>query len=529
MKKIFLCLGLFVCLFACARPELKDALVVVHRGEMESLDPVYSYDGITHGMLINVYDTLLKFKGSSLTDLIPSISTQVPSKENGLISADGRTYTFPIRKGVKFHDGTELTPEDVRYSILRFLLSDVSGGPSSLLLEPILGVSSTRNSEGEIIVDFKQAANAVRVEGDNVVITLKRPFAPFLSILARWSYIISKPWAVSRGAWDGTEETWKDFNNFSKDSSPLFKESNGTGPFQIERWDIASKSVVLRANEQYFDGAYDNLPRLRTDPVIFFTRNINMQANPDVGSGKMDGQGIPSDFFADKDLRLGFLYAFDYEAFLTESMDGRGQRAIGPAPQGLVPQDESFKRYEFDLKKAEEHFKKAYNGQVWEKGFKFTITYNTGGEMRQIATEILKRNVEKLNPKFQIDLRGVTWPAFLEKTAKRQMPMWSRGWVADYADAHNFYFPFLHSHGRYALSQGYQNPQNDVLIERAVAETDLSKRNAIYKQLHNIMHQDAMQLYTVHPTGLWAMRRNVKGFTDNPVYMGIYYYPMYKE
>jgi len=576
MKKLFLLLGLFVCLMACTRPELKDALVVVHRGEMESLDPVYSYDGITHGMLINVYDTLLKFNGSSLTDLIPSISTQVPTRENGLISADGRTYTFPIRKGVKFHDGTELTPEDVRYSILRFLLSDVSGGPSSLLLEPILGVSSTRNSDGEIVVNFKEAARAVRVEGDNVVITLKRPFAPFLSILARWSYIISKPWAVSRGAWDGTEETWKEFNNFSKDSSPLFKASNGTGPFQIERWDIASKSVVLRANEAYFDGApqlktifmrtveepstvrlmletgdadvaeispkfinqlkgnpdvsvYDNLPRLRTDPVIFFTRHINMQANPDVGSGKMDGQGIPADFFADKDLRLGFLYAFDYEAFLTQSMDGRGQRALGPAPQGLVPQDETFKHYEFDLKKAEEHFKKAYNGQVWEKGFKFTITYNTGGEMRQIATEILKRNVEKLNPKFQIDLRGVTWPAFLEKTAKRQMPMWSRGWVADYADAHNFYFPFLHSHGRYALSQGYRNPANDVLIERAVAETNLQKRNAIYKQLHNQMYEDAMQLYTVHPTGLWAMRRNVKGFTDNPVYMGIYYYPMYKQ
>lgn len=576
MKKILLFLGLFTCLFACTHPELKDALVVVHRGEMESLDPVYSYDGVTHGMLINVYDTLLKFNGSSLTELIPSISTQVPTQENGLISADGRTYTFPIRKGVKFHDGTELTPEDVRYSLLRFLLSDVSGGPSSLLLEPILGISSTRNSDGEIIVDFQEVARAVRIEGDNLVITLKRPFAPFLSILARWSYIVSKPWAVSRGAWDGTEETWKAFNNFSKDTSPFFKESNGTGPFQIERWDIAGKTLVLRAHEDYFAGApqlktifmrtveepstvrlmletgdadvaeispkfikqlkgnpqvavHDNLPRLRTDPVIFFTRHINMQANPDVGSGKLDGQGIPSDFFADKDLRLGFLYAFDYEAFLTQSMDGRGQRAIGPAPQGLVPQDETFKRYEFDLKKAEEHFKKAYNGQVWEKGFKFTITYNTSGEMRQIATEILKRNVEKLNPKFQIDLRGVTWPAFLEKTAKHQMPMWARGWVADYADAHNFYFPFLHSQGRYALSQGYQNTENDNLIERAVAETNLSKRNALYKQLHNQMHEDAMQIYTVHPTGLWAMRKNVKGFADNPVYMGIYFYPMHKE
>lgn len=576
MKKILLLLSAVFVFGACTKQTAPDTLIVAHKGEMESLDPVYSYDGVTHGMLINVYDTLLRFDGSSLTRLVPSLATQVPSVENGLLSDDGRTYTFPIRAGVKFHDGRELTPEDVRYSLLRFLLSDVSGGPSSLLLEPILGVSSTRNDKGEITVNFQDAARAVRVDGNNVVITLKRPFAPFLYILARWGYVINKSWAVERGAWDGREETWKQFNNFAKDTSPLFNQANGTGPFQIARWDIAAKRLTLAANENYFAGAprlktilmmtvdeastlrlmlesgdadvaeispkfisqlkgsstidlYDNLPRLRTDPVIFFTLDINMDANPDVGSGKLDGQGIPSDFFADKDLRQAFAYAFDYEAFLKESMEGRAEMAIGPAPAGLVNYDSSFKRYTFDLKKAEEHFKKAWGGKVWEKGFKFTITYNTSGEMRQIASEILKRNVEKLNPKFQIDLRGVTWPAFLEKTARRQMPMWARGWVADYADAHNFYFPFLHSQGRYALSQGYKNPQVDTLIERAVAETNPARRNALYKQVHNWMHEDAMQIYTVHPTGLWAMNKKVNGFVDNPVYMGIYFYPMYKE
>ena len=575
MKKLLLLLTVILLVGACAKQTTDDTLIVAHKGEMESLDPVYSYDGVTHGMLINVYDTLLKFNGSSLTELVPSLSTQVPTQENGLISQDGRTYTFPIRKGVKFHNGQELTPEDVRYSLLRFLLSDISGGPSSLLLEPILGISSTRNDKGEIVVDYKDAAGAVRVEGDSVVITLKRPFAPFLYILARWGYVVNKEWAVQKGAWDGREETWKQFNNFAKDTSPLFNETNGTGPFQVARWDIAAKRLTLVANENYFEGApalktilmmtvdeastlrlmlesgdadvaelspkfisqlkdsdtialYDNLPRLRTDPVIFFTLDINMQANPDVGSGKLDGQGIPADFFADKDVRQAFAYAFDYEAFLKESMEGRAEMAIGPAPAGLVKYDGDFKKYTFDLKKAEEHFKKAWGGQVWDKGFKFTITYNTSGEMRQIASEILKRNVEKLNPKFQIDLRGVTWPAFLEKTARRQMPMWARGWVADYADAHNFYFPFLHSQGRYALSQGYKNPAVDALIEQAVAETNQAKRNALYKQVHNLMHEDAMQIYTVHPTGLWAMNKKVKGFVDNPVYMGIYFYPMYK-
>ncbi len=574
MKKLG-CLVLAVLFTACAQPTQDNTLVVAHKSEMETLDPAYSYDGVTHGMLINVYDTLLKFKGSSLTEFEPSISTQVPSKENGLISADGRTYTFPIRQGVKFHNGENLTAEDVRYSILRFLLSDVSGGPSSLLLEPILGISSTRNEKGDIIVDFKDVEKAVRVEGDNLVITLKRPFAPFLSIVARWSYIVNKEWAVARGAWDGSAETWKNFNNFSKDSSPFFKDSNGTGPFKIARWDIAAKNLWLEANENYFAGAtklkqifmrtvdepstmrlmletgdadvaeispkfvaqlkdnaditlYDNLPRLRTDPVLFFTRDISMTANPDVGSGQLDGQGIPADFFDDIDVRKGFLYAFDYDAFLKESMEGRGEAAIGPAPRGLVPQDESFKHYTFNLEKAKAHFQKAWGGRVWEQGFKFTLSYNTSGEMRQIASEILKRNVESLNPKFHVDLRGITWPAFLEKTAKHQMPMWARGWVADYADAHNFYFPFLHSQGRYALSQGYKNPKADQIIEQAVSETNIKKRNALYKELHNLMYEDAMQLYTVHPTGLWAMRSNIKGFVDNPVYMGIYFYPMYK-
>ena len=191
MKKYWLLMGAVLLLGACAQQDMKDSLVVAHKGEVESLDPVYSYDGVTHGMLINVYDTLLKFKGSSLTELEPSLAVAVPTKENGLISKDGRTYTFPIRKGVKFHDGSELTPEDVRYSLLRFMLSDVSGGPSSLLLEPVLGVSSTRDDKGRITVDFKDAAEAVRVDGDNVVVTLKRPFAPFLSIVARWSYVMN--------------------------------------------------------------------------------------------------------------------------------------------------------------------------------------------------------------------------------------------------------------------------------------------------------------------------------------------------
>lgn len=575
MRKIFVLLLGVLCLGACQKQDDRQTLIVAHAGEMQSLDPVYSYDGVTQGMMINIYDTLLKFSGSSMTEFLPSVSEEVPSVENGLISADGLTYTFPIRKGIKFHDGTELTPEDVRYSILRFMISDISGGPSSLLLEPILGITSTRNEKGEIVLDFKEAEKAVQVDGQNVVIRLKRPFAPFLGVIARWGYIVPKQWVAQNGGWDGTEENWTKFNNFEKQNSYLFDHMNGSGPFKLVRWDNSARRLQLSAHDDYFEGApaiknihmmtvnegsmlrlmletgdadiseipaqfadqlrgqegivvYDNLPRLRTDPVIFFTLDINTKGNPDVGSGKLDGAGIPADFFKDEDLRKGFSYAFDYDSFLKQSLGGRGTRAYGPAPEGLLHYDEEDPHYEFDLKKAEEHFKKAWGGEVWEKGFAFTITYNTGSAQRQIAAEMLKRNVEKLNPKFKIDVRGVMWASFLEKTTARQMPMWVRGWVADYADAHNFYFAFMHGDGRYAFSQGYKNPKAEKLVSQAVAETNPEKRVKLYKQLHRIAYEDAMQIYTIHPTGLWAMRDRVKGFVDNPVYMGLYFYPMYK-
>ncbi len=567
MKKILIFLT--VLLAACSGgADNKDTLIFAHKGEMQSLDPVYPYDGVSQGLIMNVYDTFIKFKGSSVSEFEPLVS-ELPE-----ISKDGLIYKFKIKKGIKFHDGRELTAEDARYSLLRFMLTDRAGGPSNLLLEPILGISSTRTDNG-FVPEAEEAFERVKTEGDYVVIKLKKPFAPFVSIMARWSYVMSKTWCAENGQWNGEKDTWKNFNNPDKNSSYLFDHMNGTGPFKLARWDIPGKKLTLSSNEEYFLGAAklkniylitvedastlrlmlesgdvdfaeiskkaasslkgnnsvvlkDNLPRLMTDPVLFFTQNINTAANPDTGSGRLDGEGIPADFFTDKNLRKAFAYAFDYNAFLKDTMEGKGTLAKGPVPPGLVGYSEDAPYYNFDMEKAKEYFKKAWGGQVWEKGFRFTMSYNSSGDMRQIACEILKRNVESINPKFKIDLRSVTWASFLEKTDARKMPLWARGWVGDYADAHNFVFPFLHSQGRYAYAQGFANKQFDALIEKAVTETDVKKRAELYKQIQNLSYEEAMQIYTVHPTGLWAHTKEVKGFYDNPVFMGVYFYPLYK-
>lgn len=553
-----------------------ETLLYAHMGEIVTLDPVYPYDAITQGMLFNVYETLIRFKGSSLTAFEPLLASKVPSTQNGLASADGLTFKFPIRKNVKFHNGDVLTPEDVRYSLLRFMFTDPTGGPASLLLEPVFGLATSRGADGKPAVTKAEFEAAVKVQGDTVVVRLKRPFAPFLSIMARWSYVMDKKWCVSKGEWDGAYETIQNFSNRPKERSGLFNAANGTGPFLVARWDSNTKQAALGASPLYWGKAphlkriimktvqefgtrrlmleagdadiidlprpyepqvrglkgvtlYDDLPRLMTDPVFFFTFKVNPVANPDIGSGKLDGEGIPPDFFSNPDVRKAFAYSFDYNGYLKDGLKGKATLAKGSIPPGIAGYNPATPGYEFNRTRADEYFRKAYNGEVWNKGFRFTLTYNTGGDVRQLACEILKRGVEAINPRFHVDLRGVDWPVYLEKTQNRKMPLFTRGWTGDYPDAHNFIFPFYHSKGRYAIAQAYSNPALDKQIEAAVTEISPAKRAAMYAKIQKAAYDEAVQLYTVHPRGLYAARDSLKGFYDNAVFMGIFFYPLSKQ
>jgi peptide/nickel transport system substrate-binding protein len=256
---------------------------------------------------------------------------------------------------------------------------------------------------------------------------------------------------------------------------------------------------------------------------------INPAGNPDIGSGKLDGDGIPPDFFADPDVRRGFASAFDVEALQRDTFKGTARRALGPIPPGVFGFDPAEPHYDYDPAKAAAYLKKARGGAVWDKGFKFTLTYHTGGEVREAAAQILKKGVERLNPKFRIDLRGVDWASFVDKGQRRLMPLFARGWMADYPDAHDFVYAFYHSQGRYPSAQGFADPELDALIEAAVAQPSSAKRAALYKKILARGYEDCPAIFTVHPAGVFAMRAWVRGFIDNPVNLGVYYYPLSKR
>ncbi|MBI5631180.1 MAG: ABC transporter substrate-binding protein [Elusimicrobia bacterium] len=549
--------------------------------DADTLDPAWAYDTASHSIMLNIYEPLFFFDKSSTEKLVPLTAAKIPTRENGGISADGKVYRIPIRKGVKFHDGTPMTPEDVRYSIIRFLLLDRAAGPSSLLLEPILGTPTTRDEKGALKPDiFKAAEKAVRVEGDVLVLTLPQPYAPLLSILASWGPVLSKAWAVKRGDWDGAEASLPALNNLKKESSAFFESSNGTGPFKLERWDRKTKEVILARNDGYWKGPaklkrviikginevgtrklmlqagdvdsvyadrsvysqFQNLPgvqildgqaTMEINPIAFFTFQVSAAGNPYLGSGKLDGQGIPADFFSDIDVRKGFAYAFDYDGYIKDVFGGKGVRARGAIPKSLPGYNPKQAIYSLDLGKAKEHFQKAWGGKVWSEGFRFTLVFNSGNSARQNLCQIMKRMIESVNPKFTVDVRAVEWPTFLDAITSSKLPIFVMGWNADYPDPHNFAFPLLHTHGDFPGRQKFSNPEFDKIIEAANRETNLAKRKQLYAKLQQLEYEFVPHMVFVEQYRYRTQRNWVKGWYHNPVFpdspYGGYYYPISKQ
>ncbi|HYM68346.1 MAG TPA: ABC transporter substrate-binding protein [bacterium] len=573
---LILSLGVLVARGAGEPVKNPGTFVEVQFGDVVSLDPDLAYDIYSaEPIWPNVYETLITYSGSSIDKFAPMLATDVPSLSNGLISKDGLTYTFPIRQGVRFHDGSTMTTDDVVYSLRRFLLQDQAGGPAWLLLSPLLGVDNTRDAQGKIQVTWDQVQKAVSAQGNTVVFHLKKPFAPFLTIMAAWGAVMPRKWAAAHNDWDGAATTWQKFNNPKTEDRYQLDHMNGTGPFMLQQWDRQNKEVILVRNDHYWRQPaalqrviirsipefatrrlqlqqgdadlvvaspneesqlkgqpgvviQDGLPQIAVQ-TLQFNFKIDTEGNPDVGSGKLDGQGIPPDFFADLHVRRGFAYAFDYTQNLSSAYTGHGILPHGPIVQGLLGYDPTVPTYTTSRDKAVAEFKEALGGKLWDAGFKLTIPYTAGNTARQVGASIVRDSVQALNPKFQIAFRPVPSSTLNQILFAHKGTMYFLGWFADYPDPHDFAQPFLASAGYFPVRGGYHNADADRLIDQAVSTTDPTQRKALYKQISMIAYNDLPYLFLVQPTTYYAMRAWVHGWYYNPIFPGQYYYTIAKR
>ena len=537
-----------------------DTFIKVNYSTIRSLDPAVAYDTTSGQRVENVYERLIAFENPYTDRFVPVLATEVPSIENGGISTDGKTYTFTIRKGVKFHAGGELTPEDVEYSFERHMIVDSDGGPMWMMLEALTGVGVTRDKDGNCNPDIVETImNSVTVEGDKVILHLPKPYPPLMGILTKsWASIIDKEWSIEHGCWDGKAETAAQYNNPDTGKEPLFEIMNGTAPYKMKNWEKSKEFVFERFDDYWgpkpalkyaivktipewstrklmlLNGDADyvsvqeqyvsemaNEPGITTVKVpqlaigtVTFTQKVNAVGNPNIGSGKLDGEGIPPDFFSDINVRKAFMHAFDREIFQEDILQGVSFVPTSIVIEGL-PYHIEAPYYEFDLEKAAEYMKKAWDGQVWEKGFKMAIVHNTGNLLRESIALMLAENIMALNPKFQIEVRGVDWRDYLVAARELMYPVWVLGWTADYPDPHNFTYTYMHSEGYYGKKSAYSNPEVDRLVEAGISEADPAKRAEIYEKLQHMWYEEAIGLLISQTTIVRHYRDWVHGYVFN--------------
>ena len=264
------------------------------------------------------------------------------------------------------------------------------------------------------------------------------------------------------------------------------------------------------------------------------TENVNVTGGMPsaMGSGKLDGNGIPANFFSDINVRKAFNYCFDWNTFIQQIYNGEAIQAYGPIIKGELGYDPNQAHYSFDLTKCADSFKastlKSADGKsLWDTGFYLQYIYNTGNDNRKTAGDILAADLLKVNPKFHMEVVGEPFALELKDQVAGRLPIFMLGWLEDYHDPNDWVVPFLASGGTYAASQSFPadvQKQMDTLIAQGVSTTDTQQRAQIYSQLQNISYENALDIFVDQAEIRVYMQDWVKGYYYNPIWGNNMYY-----
>ncbi len=186
-------------------------------------------------------------------------------------------------------------------------------------------------------------------------------------------------------------------------------------------------------------------------------------------------------------------------------------------PPSYLGYDPGIPIYTFDPEKAEEHFRAAFGGELWEKGFEMTISYNTGNTTRQTIAEIMKANIEDINPNFKVNVRGIQWPDFLSDRNQNKLPVSIVGWIPDYADPDNYMWTFYHSTGFYGKLLNFADPEIDQLLVDARSTTNPQERAFLYQQVGRRAYDLVPTIPYPQQRPFIVTRENLQGVYRNPM------------
>ena len=488
---------------------------------IHTLDPHFAYDTLSMTACRLLYDGLLDYDYEG--EMIPSLAAALPDVSDG-----GRVFRFTLREGISFHNGREITADDVSWSLHRLLSKEI-GSPGYPFFKSIEGAPAyhageTERVPGIVVVDDKTIEFRLDEADQTCLNALAMPFA----------YPIPREHVEALEAAEGVDAVGR---------HPV-----GAGPFAFVRWERGVQ-VELERFDNYW------APAARPDRMVFLENISSDVASARFRNGDLDiiyrpskvnrlflreaepwapyrsESPSPSVFalglncelppFDDVHVRRAVAFALDRSKL--ERLDpGQVIAATQVLPPMLAPHDPELpERQSFDLERAKEEMRLAGHPD----GLSEPVTLWVRGEGEVRVAQLFQQDLKAIG--IEIELKLVTFATYLRETGRPRVAQAAfTGWHQDFPDPSNFMDILFHSRSIHPENSEnrsfYRNPELDAILDRARPETDREKRLDLYAQANAILAEEAPWAFLYYPVDMFAWQPYVKGFRPHPVWLNEY-------
>lgn len=472
-----------------------------------TLDPAMSRETRSHQFVAQIY--------SGLTRLDDGLRIQPDLAAGWSISDDGTVYTFTLREGITFHDGTPITAEDVQYSLERATDPALLSPTALTYLGDIVGVQEKLEGEASSISGIEV------LDSRRIRITIDAPKAYFLAKLTYPTAAVTD----RRNVESGGAEWWRD--------------PNGSGPFKLRTWEEGEVLVLERHDgyltvpiklkfamfrilagipfNMYEAGSVDvagvggaDIDRAR-DPDNKFSDQLQILPQLSVSYIGFNTQRPP---FDDPLVRRAFAMAVDRERLISVVYESVVQEAKGILPPGLPGYNPGLQPLPYDPEGAPRLIEQSSYGSVEALPEIVLTTAGLGGLPGDLAF-ILDGWVNDLG--VTVSVRQLDPTTYFYRLSEELDNLYASGWVADYPDPENFLDILFHSGNLTNNPGGYENAEVDTLLEQARVEQDWPTRQAYYWQAEQLLVNDAAAIPLVHDVQYLLVKPYVGGLQVSPL------------
>lgn len=465
-----------------------------------SFDPMFSNDSCVERVCVLAYDSLLKYEPLT-KKMLPSVA------ESWEISEDGMSITMKMRQGIKFHDGTEMTASDVKFSIERIL-----------------------KSQRGIVFELASVDHVDIIDDYRFKVVMNEPNSAIFDIMAK-VYVINED-AVKAHEVNGDGA-----------SAYLAGHPLGSGPYKLTEF-IPEQQAQFVRNDEYWGGweenqaeqvVYKYVKESATQRLLLEKGDVDIILDPGVNniaalkntSGiKIDASETFCETYVhfritheplDNPLvRKALAMAYDYGMHISIGLQGYGVQAKGPIAEGFPEHNGELQHTEFNLEKAKALLTEAGypNG-----GFTLKVAYETEVPEKAAIIDIMIQCYSKLG--ITVEPMAMTWDAEFEMEGDEhsEPDMYVESFYCFSPSPESVLRDIYHSTSRGSCGNAswYSNPEVDKLLDDARKEMDAAKRKEIIQKVQKLIADDYPTIFISNVDYVVAMKDYISGYVYNPV------------